>query len=278
MTVVRRARPLLGTFVDIRVEGVLEADAIHAIDDAFAEIERIHRCMSFHAADSDLSRLHRTAVGTVVAVDARTRAVLECALHVAQVSGGVFDPTIAAHQVAGGFLPRPVSSFDPDPHARWQDIELIDDVNVRLRRPLWIDLGGIAKGFAVDRAMQMLAATDATHVCVNAGGDLRVRGVRAEPVHVRTRDGALVPMLEVANAAMATSSRNTAPHLNGISRAPMSRFETVSVVAPECMVADALTKVVLSDGNDIDAVLAVFGARAYAHDDLDGWRMMGRAA
>ena len=275
---IRRARPLLGTVVDIRVEGLPEDDAIRAIDAAFIQIEQIHHCMSFHEPDSDLSRLHRTAVGGVVAVDTRTNAVIACALRVAHASGGVFDPTIAAHQVAGGFLPRPPSSFDPDPHARWHDIELIDATHVRLRRPLWIDLGGIAKGFTVDRAMHVLVAAGAAQACVNAGGDIRVHGARAEPVHVRLRNGTLAQVLEITNAAVATSGLNTSPHLDGVSRALVSRFESASVVAPECMIADALTKVVLGDCANVADVLAAFDASACVHDDADGWRTVGRAA
>jgi len=277
-SVVRRARPLLGTLVEMRIEGLPEVDALRALDAAFAEIDGIHRCMSFHSADSDLSRLHRAVIGSVVEVDTRTHAVLASALRVARISGGVFDPTIAAHQVAGGFLPRPPASFDPDPDARWHDIELLDDANVRLRRPLWIDLGGIAKGFAVDRAMQLLIAFGATQACVNAGGDMRVSGAHAEPVHVRMRDGALAPLLEIANAAVATSAPGTCPHLDGVSRAPASRWKIASVVARECVIADALTKVALSDSAMVADVLAAFDASACVHDAADGWRVIERAA
>ena len=276
--VIRRARPLLGTIVDIRVEGLPERDAIHAVDTAFAEIAQIHRCMSFHEPDSDLSRLHRAAVGSIVNVDVRTGAVIECAMRIARASGGVFDPTVAAPQVARGFLPRPPSAFDPDPHARWHDIELIDNTHVRLRKTLWIDLGGIAKGFAVDRAMSILSEAGATQACVNAGGDMRVCGARAEPVHIRLREGVFASVLEIANAAVATSGPDTSSHLDGVSRVTMSRFETASVVAPECMIADALTKVVLSDCADVADVLAAFDARACMHDDSVGWRVVGRAA
>ena len=63
---IRRARPLLGTIVQIQVEGLCETDALAALDAAFAEVARVHRCMSFHEADSDLSRIHRAAPGTII--------------------------------------------------------------------------------------------------------------------------------------------------------------------------------------------------------------------
>src|SRR5579862_9420704 len=105
MSVVQRARPWLGTLVRMRVGGLDEAHARAAIDRAFAEVETVHRCMSFHSADSDLAGLHTAQAGEAVAIDARTHEVLACALRIAELSDGCFDPTIAARQVALGVLP-----------------------------------------------------------------------------------------------------------------------------------------------------------------------------
>jgi len=268
---VQRARPVLGTLVQMRVEGLGEAAALRAIEVAFAEVTAVHRCMSFHEPLSDLSRLHRAPAGTSVPVDARTRDVLVCAREVAAASAGVFDPTIAASQVARGWLPQPRSAFTPDPCANWRDIELHDDARVRLRRPLWIDLGGIAKGYAVDRAVEILLEAGAPQGCVNAGGDLRVFGPRAERIHLRTAAGYL-PTLELADAAVAGS--NSAGHVHGRTRAAARAGASVGVVAPSCMLADALTKVVLAAGAaGSAAVLARFGAQACAFDDASGWRV-----
>ena len=283
--VVQRMRPWLGTFVAIRVEGMAETDAMRAIDAAFAEIAAIHGLMSFHEADSDLARLHRAPAGTCVCVDARTREVIECALQIAAASCGFFDPTIAAQQVARGYLPRPDSLSTPDPNANWRDIDLVDHDGVRLRRPLWLDLGGIAKGYAVDRAIDILRASGARQACVNAGGDLRIFGARAEPVHVRA--GTLQPLLELANAAIATSAcerrdddaRLPAPHLHGVTRAAVDSATAVSVIADRCIIADALTKVVLAGDVAIThTTLAAFAARACVHDPASGWNIMDRAA
>src|SRR4029077_13520657 len=112
----------------------------------FAEIATVHRLMSFHEAGSDLDRLHRARAGDRVSVDARTHEVLTWSARMASVSAGRFDPTVAAQQVARGLLPRPASAWSPHAAADWRDIELLDSHHVRLARPLWIDLGGIAKG------------------------------------------------------------------------------------------------------------------------------------
>ena len=268
---VQRARPSLGTLVQMRVEGLDEPAALRGIDLAFAEVTAVHRRMSFHEPLSDLSRLHRAPAGTPVQVDARTRTVLACAREVAAASDGLFDPTVAAQQVTRGYLPPPRSSVAPDPRANWRDIELLDDECVRLRRPLWIDLGGIAKGYAVDRAVDILVAAGATQGCVNAGGDLRVFGPRAECVHLRNAGGYL-PALELCEAAVAGSSG--AAHVHGRTRAAARAGASVGVVAPTCMIADALTKVVLAAGAaGSAAVLARFGAQACAFDDASGWRV-----
>jgi thiamine biosynthesis lipoprotein len=267
--IVRRARPLLGTFVEIRVEGLRDAQAARAIDQAFAEVATVHRLMSFHEPGSDLDRLHRARIGDSVRIDARTHEVLSWSARIASACGGRFDPTIAARQVASGLLPRPASAWSPHVAADWRDIELSDSLHVRLARPLWIDLGGIAKGYAVDRAVEILAGAGASQVCVNAGGDLRVAGARAESIHVRTSAGmCALPSVELANGALATSAasagRSTAraPHVHERTRA-VGAQQIVSVVAPLCVIADALTKVVLAGDDAIShRVLALFGAQA----------------
>lgn len=268
---VQRARPCLGTLVEMRVEGLAEAAALRALDMAFAEVAAVHRCMSFHEPMSDLSRLHCAPAGTAVRVDARTRAVLARALAVAAASDGVFDPTVAAQQVARGLLPRPESAPAPDPCANWRDIELHGDDHVRLRRPLWIDLGGIAKGYAVDRAVEILVVAGATQGCVNAGGDLRVFGPRAERVHLRTASGYLAAV-ELTDAAMAGS--DGAAHVHGRTRAAASTHARVGVIAATCAIADALTKVVLTAGLSTSAaVLARFDAQACMLDNASGWQV-----
>lgn len=284
---IRRARPALGTLVEISVEGLSETEAVAALDAAFAEVGAVQRCMSFHAPDSDLARLHRSKPGSAVRVDARTFAVLQVACDIARVSHGLFDIGVAAQLVQLGLLPRPESAFEPAPDASWRDVELLADRCVRLRRPMWIDLGGIAKGYAVDRAIEILVRRGAIHALVNAGGDLRVHGVRPTPVFVRVSRGvSRTPQLELADAAIATSARNfpdadaLRPHLHGVSRAVVRSDASVSVIARHCIVADALTKVVLAADAACGAqvVLGAFDAQAVVYDPAQGFHRLGRAA
>src|SRR4249920_305763 len=103
---VRRARPLLGTFVEITVTGQ-PAAALHvAVDDAFAAIATVHRLMSFHEAASDVSRMNRHAATTAVVVHPWTYDVLTTAADLHRRSDGVFDVAVAPALQALGMLPR----------------------------------------------------------------------------------------------------------------------------------------------------------------------------
>lgn len=275
----RRARPLLGTLVDIRVDGVEEARALAAIEAAFAEVADVHRLMSFHEVASDISRINRDASRVPVAVDARTREVVALALAFARESHGLFDPTVAAELVAWGVLPRPGDAPLPASDADWRDIEILDDGRIRTAKPLWIDLGGIAKGYAVDRAIERLIALGIEDACVNAGGDLRRTGCGTEPVHVRAPSAPhrLFHTLLLGEGSIASSgSHFERAHVDAMTRMPM-RERCVSVVADRCAVADALTKIVMSGVDAAAPLLEAWNAEAFVLDGENA-RLLGHAA
>ncbi len=286
-----RAKPLLGTTVEIRVEDMDEAAAHAAIDRGFAAVADIHRLMSFHDAGSDVSRLNRDAAAGPVTVDARTFEVLARAQAFAEQSDGLFDITAAARLVAWGFLPAPAGAPAPATDASWRDIVLEDANRVRFRKPLWLDLGGIAKGYAVDHAVAATggggqALVCVAQVCVNAGGDLRIAGPRPEPVRLRT---ALVtdavPVVELEDGALACSSGRehmragpeglVGPHVHGRSGVSVGMDRFAAVAATDCLTADALTKVVLALGPGAEPILGQCGAIAYLYEPGSGWITLG---
>src|ERR1700682_5887672 len=172
---VRRARPLLGTFVEIDAAGGpagaprSELDA--AIDAAFEAVARVHRLMSFHEPDSDVSRLNRETSLPPVKVHAWTFQVLQVAVEMHRQTKGIFDVAIAPALQTMGLLPRLEGDAAIVTEARSFDaIELLPENLVRFRYPdVRIDLGGIAKGFAVDRALAALRGFDISSGMVNAG-------------------------------------------------------------------------------------------------------------
>jgi FAD:protein FMN transferase len=283
---VERARPLLGTLVSLRVAGLADAAAHRAIDDAFDAIARVHRLMSFHLPASDVSRLNREAFHRPITVDAETEAVLRHAEAISAGSSGSFDVTVAAHLVDWGMLPAPENAPPPDAAASWRDIELLGQGRVRFHRPLWIDLGGIAKGYAVDRAIECLAQHGVAEASVNAGGDLRILGPKPERILLRAKLKAAdrLPVLELANGSVASSTgraegaRRRGPHVDGRRRRSVGRRSFACVVAPTCVLADALTKVVLAQGARSEPLLRRYGATAHLHSERTGWRSLGAAS
>ena len=258
----RRARPWLGTIVEIA------CDDLPAIEAGFAAIAHAHARMSFHEATSDLAVLREAKPGSVVAVDAQTVQVLRFALDLYRASSGLFDVTIARQLVAAKFLPR-VSAW-PLTHysGKANDIEIVDDTHIICHRPMLIDLGGIAKGHAVDMAVAAMQAAGATQAIVNAGGDLRVFGSNAETIWLRRADGQLGGSLDARNIAVASSSnllyRRTSrgayhsPHI-GLSGKAMLTDLTITVTAPTCIYADAMTKIAMADAALAERLLAPVG-------------------
>ncbi|TCV94729.1 thiamine biosynthesis lipoprotein [Luteibacter rhizovicinus] len=260
-----------------------EARAHQAIDEAFSAIERVHALMSFHEAGSDLSRLHAAVPGERVILDVQTVDVLREALTLSGRTDGAFDVTVAAQLVAGGLLPAPTSGSLPADGACWKDIDMDDDRSVSLRRPLWIDLGGIAKGYAVDRAVDVLCSHGVGHACVNAGGDLRTLGEGPHRVAIATDETqpSHYPVIELGEASMATSSGRafstaaTGPHIDGRHRSTMGLNQSVTVIAEQCMHADALTKVVMAMETQSADLLRHYNAVAYLQDAAGHWTQLG---
>jgi thiamine biosynthesis lipoprotein len=279
---VERAQPWLGTLVSIRIEGLPVPQAHRAIDAAFKEIAVVHRRMSFHDADSDVGQLNRNRTRRPVTVHPYTFEVLQWAMRLSSFSNGCFDISVAAELVDWQLLPRPAGA-EHVPRGSWRDIELLPDCQVVFHRPLWIDLGGIAKGFAVDRATERLRACGALHTVVNAGGDIRVQGKSAAMIRLGAESSThAMPVLELADGSVAGSSSQRqwrcdaglpcSPHVDGIQRSPAPTDRFVCVVAKQCVVADALTKVVMAQGQDSVRTLRQFGASAHLYASPGVWR------
>jgi len=268
---VTRCQPWLGTFVEITIP----KEAVGSIEAAFAAVGHVHERMSFHSLDSDLARLRVAAPGEAVPVDRETAFVLRAALELYQQSNGLFDIGVGAALVAAGFLP----AVDMPGDGTSADIEIMDDETVRLRRPVAIDLGGIAKGHAVDRAVAVLRESGVATGCVNAGGDLAVFGMRCWPVALRDADGTLRHQVALTDASMASSAnlldrrraggREWSQHI-GLDGVPVLSAERVTIIADSCLFADAMTKIALADRAMADAMLRPRGGEMLWESDMRG--------
>jgi len=212
----RRARPLLGTLVEIRVPANGKAEG--ALRRAFAAIERVHRAMSTQESTSDIARLR---AGRRFGLDPWTRRVLERAEEIRLATDGLFDCTACGYA-----------------------------------------LDGIAKGFAVDRAVDTLQFAGIRAGVVNAGGDLRVFGEAFEDVYVRLpqRPDRLMHLGRVRDAAIATSTAALLVDPRPGRRA--RRAAGATVIATDCMTADALTKPCLLEPEHAQQLAAWFCAHA----------------
>ena len=227
----RRARPLLGTLVDIGVPCGKpdDADAQLAIDAAFARVRRAQDCLSRFDASSDIGRFHALRAGESIDVRPDTEDVLMVALELHAGSGGVFDISL-------GTAPRGWHCERGRLHKT--------DASVRL------DLGGIGKGHAVDCAVQCLIEQGCEAGWVNAGGDLRSFGDVDVPVMLRDEaHGGVRPFASLRDGSFATS--------RGVAH--------TSVAAPLCIWADALNKIVALTGDAHHPVLARYEAQAWIH-------------
>jgi FAD:protein FMN transferase len=272
---VRRARPLLGTFVEIEVTGATKSGANAAIDAAFEAVASVHRLMSFHEPDSDVSRLNREASVRPVSVHAWTYRVLEAAVEMHRRSNGMFDIAVAPTLQAMGLLPWGDDAPIDTVARSFDAIELLEGQMIRFRQTnVRIDLGGIGKGFAVDRALEVLRGSDVASGVVNAGGDLAVFGQEPQTVSIRhPRDpGRSICNVEVTNEALASTARRFDPFqsadtassaiIDPGTRKPARAVDGATVRAPSCMTADALTKMVMIAGTDATELLEHYSASA----------------
>ena len=273
---VRRARPLLGTFVEITASGAHATDLNAGIDAAFDAIAKAHRLMSFHEPDSDVTRLNRFASRYPVGVDPWTYEVLQTAIDLHSRSRGAFDITVAPVLQALGLLPRSIDQSRGAPTARNSDeVKLLGDKMVRFSSPeIGIDLGGIAKGFAVDRALDALRSFGIGNGLVNAGGDLAAFGADPQTVCIRNPADpqSLVCTISISNEALASSARRfdlfrsiettNSAIIDPTTREPVRSILGTTVRAPSCVIADALTKVVMIAGTSAADLLDHYGAGA----------------
>ncbi|MBI4061853.1 MAG: FAD:protein FMN transferase [Elusimicrobia bacterium] len=225
-----RVRWIMGTVCEIRAPGAAPA----TVSAAFAEIERWDRILSRYKPDSELSALNRSAGRGPFHASAELYAVTALALERAQDTGGAFDPTVLPLLLGRGPAALPLVGWKKvrlDPAAR--TIELP-------REGMGLDFGGIGKGWALDRAAEVLRTGGVKAALLNFGGQVLAigapEGAAGWEVEV---PGAPKPFL-IKDASVAVSGNSERPgHIvspfNGL---PIRRRSSVAVLAPTAARAD----------------------------------------
>ena len=245
----------MGTLVTIRV---VRPGAEEAIERAFDWFYQVEECCTRFNPESELMQL-TAHIGEAVPASAILYEAARFAVMVAEESGGAFDPTLGHAMETRGFNREHRSgdtirtAIEPDSLASYRDIHLDEGQRtITLCKPLVLDLGAVAKGFAVDLAARELEPF--TDFIIDAGGDLYLGGCNPEgaPWSVGIRhpraDDKLIDSLRVSNRAVCTSGdyeRAASEKYGHHILDPRSGFSagvaaSATVVAPGAMMADAL--------------------------------------
>ncbi len=253
LTTLSRCQPLLGTYVSIELSAEIEFDELIRISTiGFEAITSIQDLMSYHDTDSELTRINSKAHITPIELNPHTEKVIDFAIQIAKKTNGIFDPAVAPQLVKQDLLPQ--HNFSPAPESSWRNIR-IQDHHISCSKPTHIDLGGIAKGYAVDHAFSIMRDEflkfniKQPHININAGGDLIDSHWKNKRIEIRHPDtGIPYRSIEMTNTAVATSSecyqeKNKHPIINPINSDTLKLNKSISIFSHSCMVSDALTKV-----------------------------------
>lgn len=197
---VRRTLYVFGTLVEVVVRHAPREQAMAAIDDVETLFSRLHRDWHAWLPGGELSRVNEAiANGTPAPVGAELEHLLIEAQRASIASGGLFEPAIGGLIAAWGFHNDDGPSGPPPAeqtiaelvaaHPRIGEVTIGGGQVVSANRSVRMDLGGFAKGAALDLAAKIMAAHDITDAVLNAGGDLNVLGTYGgRPWRIAIRD------------------------------------------------------------------------------------------
>jgi len=260
----KRTQFIMGTLVEITVREPDQRKAQSAISLAFDEMRRLEKLMSTHLPDSEISRLNAKA-GAKASLTASPEVleVIRRGIYWGNQSNGALDISIGPVSRLWKFdndnptIPDTKRLAEAVGLVNFREIK-IDKSNVRLKQPgMSLNLGAIAKGYAVDKAMKVLEKNGVRHALINAGGDLKVMGQRKDGQpwniglqHPRQPEK-MIASFALSDGAIATSGdyqkyfikENTRYHhiLNPKTGYPVSGVMSATVVTETVMDADALS-------------------------------------
>jgi thiamine biosynthesis lipoprotein len=253
---------VMGTFAEVRVYDGDEAGSRRAVEAALAEIRALDRVLAVQRPDSDVSRLNREASRGPVRVDPRVVEVLTRSVAVSHATEGAFDVTVLPVVRAWGFIdghPHPPASGPTPRIAGWRSlrIDAAAGTVAFADAAAQVDLGGIGKGYALDRARDVLRGQGVRSAWLDLGGNIATLGAppgggpwRIAVRHPR-RDGDRLGVVAMGEASVSTSSDaqqyamedgNRRGHIiDPRSGRPADALVSATVVAASATTADALS-------------------------------------
>ena len=247
-----RIKPILGTYVSISIAAETTREKLIEITEAgYKEIYKIHELMSFHEPNSEITKLNLGAFKRPIQISTDTLKVISTALEISKLSNGIFDISCGGALVKQKKLPDHGFTFNDE--SNWNDIQLDAD-KIFFSRPLLIDVSGIAKGYAVDKAHKrieyMLSELgDRSEICINAGGDLKQTPWQNKKIKIQELCDRSINnhFVDMRDSCMATSSGEHGSMIIKNGKNICKETKSVSVFASSCMIADALTKVLYTE-------------------------------
>jgi FAD:protein FMN transferase len=272
---------------EVRLDGDDEDTLAVAAQQAIDEVRRIESKYSRYRADSIVSRINAAAGGgEPVEVDAETASLLDFADRLYAFSDGLFDITSGVLRrvwdFRAGRVPEDAALRALLPLIGWSQVSW-HERRIRLPRTgMELDFGGFGKEYAADRAMAILADAGLRHGFVNLGGDIRVLGPRADGSawrfgiqHPRQADDTIASV-DMVEGALASSGdyerffeldgRRYCHILDPHTGWPVTSWASVSVTAPACVAAGALSTIAMLKGQQALEFLATQGATYLAVD------------
>lgn len=263
---VYKKKYVMGTVFEIAAYGESSDNTSAAIDQAFQEIVRIDDLMSNYKPDSALSNLNRNAHFHPQKVPLDLYRAIERAIQFSRLSGGKFDITVAPlvnlwkAALSGDSIPSPEQQREAEACVGYEKIELTPPDEVTFQSScLQLDLGAIGKGYAIDRAGEILRSSGIREAFLNSGGS-SILAIGAPPgqsawlVHLRDPSYQIDPYVMLKDQSVSTSEQ-TARSLLGPKSAghiidpatgrPSDSQFAVSVITPSGTPSDGLSTTLL---------------------------------
>lgn len=293
---VKTSRIVMGTVVNIRCLAADSSRAKEAADEAFARIEEIDRLMSTYKEESEVTRLNLAAGISPLKVSPDTYQVLARSREFSRVTQGAFDITVGPFDKL--WKKAAEEGKPPSPELLAQTKSVVGSGGIKLfpeqgtvlldRSGMEIDLGGIAKGYAVDEALRALKSRGVENALIDAGGDIYClgRNRKGTPWRVAIKDplgsGEFLGVLHLEDKAVATSGDyersyeigdETYSHiLHPRTGLPVAGVASITVIAEDATTADALATAlsVLGPRDGIQLAQSLPGVEAMIVSRKDG--------
>lgn len=267
---VKQSRMIMGTFAEVSVYSDDEKIAVKAIEASLEEMERMDRIMSNYKDDSELSQVNKNAAKAPVPCGKELLEVVEHSQHYSELSDGAFDITVLPIVASWGFftgkgrIPSDKELAKLLPAVSYRNIVINKDNNpekpgsILFKNPQTkIDLGAIGKGYAVDKALEIVRKYAVDNACINLGGNIYVLGApsgknawKVGVQHPRDK-GKILGYLELKDESTATSGdyerffeikgKRYSHIIDPRTGMPVKDVVAVTIVAPTGTAVDALS-------------------------------------